>query len=524
MSDILTFQGYWKIEGTEKDYYGTLSYDNGKLALILDCKNNEEITLSPYIEVIHGRVNNNMTDITLFQCYQDRKSVHQGGTTRRHFAASFALQGFGFVNNQMLFQKVEFKTLHLLAWLEQGAWHHDIENKAFVFTPPQPIELLQNDVARIIADQSKAQVTTIEKTIKLKAPAILQIDYAAPCDIETIFHDWVEPIRDFLSLATGHLDAALDIKIFADQHRSFYLFHTTDYWAPDVDSILAPQYMFMPLRKIRTGISAILTRWLDIPKGELRRVYRSYFQAFYNGGRLPLQMLLLDGLTVLDAYSREKYADANLDMRLRSLLEQLKDVVDYILPEIDVTAISNYVSVQVSSVISNRRVAQSLKSRISLLKMIQTFFNVDPQIIELLRTSIGEGSGEWSNIMGNFCGEIQKQVQMARGQPIVINNLEANSQKIRNEMIEYIHFILAKRVADTRNDLAHFRLDDGFGLPERLFFPLTQFIFYLNTSLLIEETGVSINDRISFLKGSQVFLEDSRFINAMMPSMLFART
>lgn len=522
MSDVLTFQGYWKIEGAEKDYQGVLSYENGRLALVLDCKNNEEIALPSYLETIHGRVNNGDPDMTLFRCYQDQKSIHQAGITRRHFAVFLALQGNGFVNSQALFSKVEFKTSHLLAWLEQGAWSRDIENNGFRFTPPKPIELLKNDIAHVVADQSTAHVSTIDKVIKLNAPATLQIDYATPYSIDTIFHDWVEPIRDFLSLATGHLDAALDIKVNIDQDISFCLLHTTDYWAPEVDGILAPQYMFMPLRKIRNDISAILTRWLNMPKGELRRVYKSYFQTFYNREKLPLQMLLLDALTVLDAYSREKHGDKNLDVRLHLLLGQLKDVVNYLLPEVDAAAIASHISTQIAIAVIKPKICRSLKPEISLLKIMQTLFNINPQTIEILRTSIGEGTGEWSNSMGDFCGEIQKQAQTAYGQPIVINDLEAISQKIRNEILEYMYLILAKRFADTRNDLAHFRLDNGFGLPESLFFPLTQLLFYLNTSLLIEESGISATDRARFILENQTFLEDSRFINEMMPAMLFA--
>jgi ApeA N-terminal domain 1 len=524
MSDILTFQGYWKIEGTEKQYYGTLSYENGSLSLVLDYNNNEEQSLPLNIETVHGRTDNDMADITLFQCYKDQKSLRQGGITRIHFAVTLALQGFGFVNRQVLFQRVEFKTSHLLAWLEQGAWRSDIENKCLLFNPPQPIELLQNDIAHVVVDQSTAHVEAVNKTIKLKAPAILQIDYAVPCSIETIFREWVEPIRNFLSLATGHLDSAVDVKVYTDQGVSFYLLHTTDYWTPEDDGILPPQYMFMPLRKIRNDISAILARWLAMPKGDLRRVYRSYFHAFYNNKKLSLQTSLLDALTVLDAYSRRKHGSLNLEVRLHLLLGQLKDIVDYLLPEINDTAIASYIDAQVKIATTTKRIGQSLKSRISLLKIMQNLFGVDSQVIEILRTSsIGEGSGEWSTSFGGFCGEVQKQAQMTRGQSITINDLEAISQSVHKEIIEYMHLILAKRLADTRNDLAHFRLDEGFGLPETLFFPLSQFLFYLNTSLLIEETGVSVNDRTSFLKGSQSFLEDSRFIKAMMPAMLFAR-
>jgi hypothetical protein len=523
MSDILMFQGYWKIQETEKQYYGTLSYDKGTLGLILDYNNNERIELPPYIETIHGNVNSEMPDLMLFQCYQDQRLLRQGGITQVHFTISFALQGFGFINRQALFQKVEFKTLHLLAWLGTRSWQFGVTDRSFQFSPPDSIELLKNDTAHVVADQSKSQVSTVGKTVKLRDPATLQIDYATPCSIDTIFHDWVEPIRDFLSLATGHLDAALDIEVKTDQNLSFYLLHSTDYWAPEVENILAPQYMFMPLRKIRNDISGILTRWLDIPKGDLRRVYKSYFHGFYNGEKLPLQMSLLDALTVLDAYSREKHGDHNLDVRLHLLLGQLKDVVDYLLPEVDAAAIANHIRAQVELAVTKPKVCRSLKPGISLLKIMQMLFAVDPQTIETLQVSIGEGSGEWSNSMGDFCGEIQKQAQLARGKPIVINDLEAISQRVRNEIREYMHHILAKRFADTRNDLAHFRLDDGFGLPERLFFPLSLLLFYLNTSLLIEETGVSANDRTSFLKDSQMFLGDSKFISVIMPVLLFAR-
>lgn len=358
------YRGLWWPAGEEsRKETGILSYSDEEgirlsiIGALLSFDDKRQSSAST-TETIYG-VSLDDECITLQDCTLYQAVVRSSGIQTQEFSCELAYIGGYHLRSgkrdTVVVSSIIFSLNYLSRWLNIMGLSYkstidpiessSTQGASIGFTLPDPIEISLSDAT--ISIQLLYGFEPGQDHSTLRQHSIIQITSENPLPLDTWLLQFVEPIQDLLTFATGHANAITDLNVFVSKSmvnvepdqpyhegRPFQvIFQPVVKEAIDAQRFDPQQKLFF-YTDVKEQVGEIFRRWLalqnDPHKETLRTVCSLFLNTSYHQDRMFLDTQFLNITQSAELYHRTQYHETLLS---KSDFKEFRDSVSQCVPE-----------------------------------------------------------------------------------------------------------------------------------------------------------------------------------------------
>ena len=303
---------------------------------------------------------------TLLECREHKQEVpFGGGFQRQRFVADRALIGHHFESPEdVRLEKFYIEVTHLKDWMRnvglrqperaEGGFFIEYDTERATTIP----ELRASLPSASVVVKSKPKILgghSVEEQVGVEISEWIEIIPDSPISVDTAITSHVEPLIDFLTLATGAPNSLLHLKARHPEYKEespeqpLKVHPTTDYPRFDWHSLFNRRKMLFLADDVRKRFQVVMGEWYNI-YDSLEDVCGLFFGVHYNQG-MPITYRFLGVMRALETYHRMRFKKHELPQGRHG--ERVKEIISFIPSDYkhrqwanDVLYNSNYVSLK----------------------------------------------------------------------------------------------------------------------------------------------------------------------------------
>lgn len=285
---------------------------------------------------------------TLLECQEHKQEVpFGGGFQRQRFVVDQALIGHHFESPEdVRLEKFYIEVTHLKDWMRNVGLRQpeSAEGGFFIEYDPERAttipELRASLPSASVVVRSKPKILgghSVEEPVGVEISEWIEIIPDSPISVETAITSHIEPLIDFLTLATGAPNSLLHLKARHPEYTEespeqfIKIYPTTDYPRFDWHSLFNRRKMLYLADDVRGRFQKVIDDWFNIYE-DLEDVCDLFFGVHYNQN-MPVTYRFLSVMRALETYHRVRFRKYKLPQEEHG--ERVKEIVSFIPSEYD---------------------------------------------------------------------------------------------------------------------------------------------------------------------------------------------